>query len=324
MSKWGERIAAPMLAATAAAWWGFALTVLQPRTEAEQAGVLSVGNNAYWVRDVRWTMILLALVAFVWACRGDRRRSGIAAVAALAWIGVDLWLDRIDLTGGAWVAVVAGALAATACAVAAARRPRRDRPVLVLAAAVAAASAGLAGAIQSPTDTEPGLLWSGCVGAGLAILLALGCAASAAPGRPGLRAIAFAALFACAALVFVMWRPFPGEPASGWAALPLMAVLLWTVMLRVWAPPGGVLGAALALPALAAAAFFAVFLLIPLVLLNLGAPFTALAGNPPVNGADTDALDVVMSLAIGLAAGAVFNALASRSAPVAVSVPEPA
>lgn len=318
MTTWGERIAAPILAATAAAWWGFALTVLQPAIEAERAGVPSVGNNAYWVREVRWTMILLALVAFVWACRGDRRRSGLAVVGALAWIGVDVWLDRIDLTG-TWVAFVAGALAAAAC-IGAARRPRHDRPVLVLAATTAALAA-MVGAVQSPGDTEPGLVWSGCVGAGLAVLLALGCAVSAAPGR---RAIPIAVLPVSAVLIAVMWLPFPGEPASGLAALALTAILLWTVMLRVWTPPGGVLGAALALPSSAAALFIAGFLLIPLVLLNLGAPFTALAGNPPVNPADTDSLNVLLTLVVGLAAGVLCNFLASRSAHRSADALEPA
>lgn len=315
MSIWGERIAAPILAATAAAWWAIALTVMQPQTEAEQAGVLSVGNNAYWVREVRWAMIILALISVIWACRGDRRRSGIAAAAALAWTGADIGLDRIDLAVPAWqIAVPAAVAAAGACIAAGASRSRPDRTVLVPAAAVAASIAGFLGAIQSPTDTEPGLLWSGCVIAGLSVLLTLGCAASAAPGRPGGRAVAAAALAACAALVFLMWQPFPGEPASGQAALPLAAILLWTVMLRVWTPPGGVLGSALALPVLAAALLVTGLLLVPLALMNLGAPFTALAGNPPVNGADTDSLYAVLYLLIGLAAGTLFNTLATRSA----------
>lgn len=315
MSKRGERIAAPILAATAAAWWGVALAVMQPRTEAEQAGVLSVGNNAYWVREVRWAMILLALVAYLWACRGNRTRSVVGAAAAAAWIGLDLGLDRVDLAASPWqVAVPAAAAAAAACVAAGVSQPRSDRTVLVLAAAVAASVAGLLGAIQSPTDTEPGLLWSGCVIAGLSVLLTLGCAASAAPARPGRRAIAAAVLIGCAALVLLMWQPFPGAPASGWAAVPLAAILLWTVLISVWTPPGGVLGYALALPALAAALPVAGLLLVPLVILNPGAPFTALAGNPPVNGADSDTLLAALSLLIGLAAGAVFNVLASRGA----------
>ncbi|MFC3492279.1 hypothetical protein [Glycomyces rhizosphaerae] len=324
MTTWGERVAAPILAATAAAWWGYALVVLQPRLEAELAGLASVGNNAYWAREARWSMILLVLVAVVWSCRGDRVRSAIGTAGALAWIGVDTWLDRIDLAAPTWQVTVPAGVAAAACIAAAIGRPHHDRTVLVPAASVAASSAAFVGAIQSPTDTEPGLLWSGYLGAGLSIALTLGCAASAAPGRPGQRAVAAAALVVCAALVFLMWRSFPGEPAAGWAAPPLAIILLWTVLIRVWTPPGGLLGHALALPAVAVATLIAGCLLVPLVILNLGAPFTALAGNPPVNGADSDTLNSALSVLVGLAAGTSFNLLASRSPRTPAGAFEPA
>ncbi|MEU5870647.1 hypothetical protein AB0A73_03700 [Glycomyces sp. NPDC047369] len=171
------RVAAPLAAGFAAGWWAFALTVLQPRIEAEQSGVESVGNNAYWVRDVRWAMILLVLIALVWACRGDRLRSGLGALGALVWVGADVWLDRVDFDSGPWSTVaIAGALAAAAVAAVSLRRPEGSRRVLILAACTAAVLAGLLVSVQSPTDTEAGLRWSGAVDsvhAALALVLGI-------------------------------------------------------------------------------------------------------------------------------------------------------
>lgn len=50
-------------------------------------------------------------------------------------------------------------------------------------------------------------------------------------------------------------------------------------------------------------------ILLPLGLVDLGAPVTAWSANPAVNDADTDA---VLALILGLAAGALINTVAAR------------
>jgi len=43
--------------------------------------------------------IFAVLGALILVVRGDRTRSGLAALAVAGWLGLDLWLDRIDVVG---------------------------------------------------------------------------------------------------------------------------------------------------------------------------------------------------------------------------------
>ena len=68
-------------------------------------------NNTYWPRDIRQLAILLAFIGVVLICRANVRGILAAAVGTAAWIGVDLALDRFDVSGGTtavWL-VVGGA-----------------------------------------------------------------------------------------------------------------------------------------------------------------------------------------------------------------------
>ena len=99
--------------ATAAIVWAVSLAiyqpVMQPRGLWTHPGTgetypVIADNNTYWPRDIRQLAILLAFAGLVLI--GDASVRGIVAglVATVGWLGVDLWLDRIDIAGrtAAW------------------------------------------------------------------------------------------------------------------------------------------------------------------------------------------------------------------------------
>ncbi|HEX5594506.1 MAG TPA: hypothetical protein VFX61_00560 [Micromonosporaceae bacterium] len=82
--------------------WAVGLAVLQPGAEPVKPWHEEwASNNSYWVRDIRWMAIIVALAGLILAFRGDRLRSRLAVLAVVAWLAADLWLDRIDVAGRA-------------------------------------------------------------------------------------------------------------------------------------------------------------------------------------------------------------------------------
>jgi len=293
--------------------WAYGLTVLQPLAEpAKPWHDAWASNNTYWARDVRWMALVVIFAALVVTFRGDRTRSAVAALGALAWLGVDLWLDRIDVTATVPVAIGAGAvvLAAWTAGLVAApgvgTGPRRG--VLLLAAVAAAALVPLAGGIESPTDTEPALTPTALAAGGLLAAVAIVAALAAAPARSAARTAAavLVAGGAAAGLTFLRAAPPGGRffvaVVAGAALLTGVAVLS-----TAWPDRTPMRIAYLALLFGGTTAYLVVMLLALLVvtaiLVPVAATFTALAGNPPVNAADTDVLFVLIGLLAALPFG---------------------
>lgn len=318
------QVVAVLAAAGAAVVWAVGIAVLQ--SPSEPTSPYAGQNNTYWVRELRWDAIVAVVLAVV-VCAGGRRRAVREAVlGGLAWVAVDIALDRAELSHGvAPLAVGAVVVAVAGCYRGATdhsgaadhsgatddRDAARGAPgyrVLLNAAGVAAVLAGLATLTESAEDTEwalnPGSAAVGCVLA----LVALAAALTAAPRRSRGRHLAAAAALATGAAPWVLraWWPRP-MPARSLAGIGLILVLLAcvTALARrrprrtgqwLWYPviPLGAMVSALAVVYVA---------LLALMIMDVGGVLTALAGNPAINSADEDVIDVVPGVLAGLAAG---------------------
>ncbi|MEU1398718.1 hypothetical protein ABZ403_21990 [Micromonospora zamorensis] len=318
-----------LLSAAAAVLWAFGVTVLQPLTE--PIGPWSErlpGNNAYWARDLRFMAIVAVALGLVLAGRGHLRWSRSAVLLGGCWVAADVAIDRVDPIGVRATVLLAvggcavlGALAATLWwrergalsaqggeAPSAAERSApsaAERRTLTGAACVAGVLTLVAAGIESPTDREPELNQGALATAALLVVLAVGAALAAAPARSRAR-VGLAAGLAVAALVGVV---LVRAVAPGTRLLPeaaLGAVLLTGVTVLAWDWPGGrPLWRHHALAALAAllgpVAFLLVTAILMVILLPIGTTFTALAGNSPINTADSDLLVSLCGLLSGLA-----------------------
>lgn len=294
--------------------WAVGLAVLQPGTEPTKPWhEVWASNNSYWARDIRWMAIAVVLGGLILAFRGDRLRSRLSVLAMTGWLAADVWLDRADVAGrsaAVWLAVVACALVLLGALAGQARPGRPSRGVLIVTASVTAALVPVAGLTESPTDTEPGLTPAALAVGCLLALITAGCAISAAPTRDVARIVAASTLAVGAVGGLVLQRSLPPGPRF-LPSMVLGAALLAGVLLTARARPLGRQGpfgyAALGVGTLVG---YPVALMASLVLtafvVPVAAPLTALAGNPPVNDADTDALYTLAGLLAGLAFGALF------------------
>ncbi|MFG3642278.1 hypothetical protein ACGF3C_18645 [Micromonospora sp. NPDC047762] len=317
-----------LLSAAAVALWAYGMTTWQPLTE--PLGPWSEhlpGNNAYWARDLRFMAIMAVPLGLVLAGRGQMRWSGPAVVLGGCWIAADVAVDRADLIGvDATVRLavagyaVLGVVAAlllwweravpplwepdTESARERGATPATDRRVLTGAACVAGVLTLVAAGMESPTDREPELNQGALATAALLVALAAGAALAAAPARTRVR-VGLAAGLTVVALLGVGWvrATAPGTRLLPEAALG--AVLLTGVTLLAWDWPGGRPiwrhHALAALIALVGPVVFLVATAIPMmILMPIGAAFTALAGNSPINAADSDLLVSLVGLLAGL------------------------
>ncbi|WBB70703.1 hypothetical protein [Micromonospora sp. WMMD812] len=315
------RLAGLLLAAVAVVLWAVNMTVLQPLTEpigpwSEQLP----GNNAYWARDLRFATIVAVVLALVLAGRGDRRWIRLAVPLGGVWVAVDLAVDRADPTGARPTVL----LAAGGCAVLAAlatllvRRTvdasaadrRAGQPIgtahrcaLAAAASVAGVLTMVAAGIESPTDREPELNPAAVAAAALLTALALGCALAAAPTPTWPRRWLAVGAGAATLVGIGLLRTVSPEDGRVLPEVLLGAVLLTALTLLAWDWPHGRPDwrrhALAALAALIAPMVMLLAAVLATMLLRIGAPFTALAGNSPIHAADSD---VLLSLA-GVLAG---------------------
>ncbi|MEU7970946.1 hypothetical protein AB0B48_02775 [Micromonospora sp. NPDC049089] len=317
-----------ILSAAAVALWAYGMTTWQPLTE--PLGPWSEhlpGNNAYWARDLRFMAIMAVPLGLVLAGRGQMRWSGPAVVLGGCWIAADVAVDRADLIGvGATVRLavagyaVLGVVAAlllwweravppmgepdTESARERGATPATNRRVLTGAACVAGVLTLVAAGMESPTDREPELHQGALATAALLVALAVGAALAAAPVRTRVR-VGLAAGLTVVAVLGVGWvrATAPGTRLLPEAALG--AVLLTGVTLLAWDWPGGrPIWRHHALAALIALVGPVVFLVATaismMILMPIGAAFTALAGNSPINSADSDLLVSLVGLLAGL------------------------
>jgi hypothetical protein len=288
---------------TGATLWAVGVTVLQSASEPTDWAE----NNTYWVRDVRWMAIFAVLGALILVFRGDRSRSGLAALAVGGWLGLDLWLDHIDVAGPTatrW-AVLLGCVVVLAAFLAERLSPGEpDHWVLAIGAAVAAATVPAAVLIGSPTDAEAALSRSALVLGWLLTAVAVGCALSAAAEagiRHGRGAVGVASTAAC---LVILVRAVSIEDRI----IPVLALtsVLFAGVAMVYLPWPGLRRAVtryglLCLGAVGAymAFVFAFFLLAS----PIAALLTEIAANPPVNGADTDTITALYGLPVGVVLG---------------------
>jgi hypothetical protein len=291
-------------AASGALLWGYAVTALAapPGLDAE--------NNTYWSRDLRWSAALAVFAILVALARGERRLTAYLGGGLAAWLAADLVVDRLDLShpflpaAGAVVAVVGAGIVVH-------RTAGREvgRRALLTVAAVCAASAPVVAFLESPTDSEPQLAPTRFAVALLLAGAALAGALVAAPDRSAARiAVAVAALAGMG--VFFVAGTVAVALASGGALL----VAVWALS-RPWPGWPPVLGVGVA-TLLGYPVLVMTFLYLGIVF-PLGSPLTALAGNAPVNSADTDMLYTL----VGALTGLVFTGVARidaalRPAPV--------
>ncbi|MFI6233461.1 hypothetical protein ACIBD9_07875 [Micromonospora sp. NPDC050784] len=309
-----------LLSAAAVALWAYGMTRWQPLTE--PLGPWSEhlpGNNAYWARDLRFMAIMAVPLGLVLAGRGQARWSGPAVVLGGCWIAADVAIDRADPIGDDATVLLAGGGYAVLGVVAAMllwweRRtpPRRepgtppasDRRVLTGAACVAGVLTLVAAAMESPTDREPELNQGALATAALLVALAVGAALAAAPARTRARVGLAAGLTALSLLgVLLVRATAPGERLLPEVALG--AVLLTGVTLLAWDWPGGrPIWWHHALAALIALVGPLVFLVATgitmMMMLPIGSALTELAGNSPINAADSDLLVSLAGLLSGL------------------------
>lgn len=327
--------------------WAIGLAVLQPRYESSDG---LVGNNAYWMRDVRWMAVVAAIAALVLLWRGERWRTRLALLVGLAWLAVDIGLDRLEVAGwpaAAALGVVAGGLLSAAALVGGrttreggtllegtavleggtrpegptepARRTIREgveagerpgRHVLLLAASVAAAAAPLAGALESPTDTEPSLTPSALTAGVLLAVVAAACALAAAPAATVLRFRLAMATGVVGVAGVILLRALPIHSRLTVGVL-FGAALLSGVAVTAWPRRTGrglleyaalAAGTLLGYPVLLMSTVIATGFALP-----IAAPLTALAGSPAVNSADEDILITLVGVVPGLVFGALFT-----------------
>lgn len=306
--------------------WTIGLAVLQPRYES--SGEL-VGNNAYWMRDVRWMAVVAAVAALVLVFRGDRLRTRLSLLGGVAWLAADIWLDRLDVAGwvaAAALAIVTGALLSGAMLAGTPKEAGTGRHALLVAASVAAALAPLAGGLESPTDTEPSLTPSALAAGVLLAVVAGACALAAAPASTVVRfRVAVATAVVGVAGVTAM-RAMPLENRLLVGVL-LGAALLSGVAVTAWPRPAGrgllgyaalAAGTLLGYPVLLMSTVMATGFIVP-----VAAPLTALAGSPAVNGADEDLLFTLVGVLPGLVFGALFTMRAVLAPAPAYPAPAP-
>ncbi|MEV4762033.1 hypothetical protein AB0J89_05300 [Micromonospora chokoriensis] len=301
-----------LISAAAVVLWAIGVTVWQPLTE--PLGPWSErlpGNNAYWARDLRFMAIVAVTLGLVVAGRGQVRWSGPAVVLGGLWIAADVAVDRADPVGTeATVLLAVGGCAVLGVFAAVLLWRERgtpsavDRRALTGAACVAGVLVAVAAGIESPTDREPELNQGGLATAALLVVLAVGAALAAAPERSRARVGLAAGLAVVCLLGVGLVRAVP----PGSRILPELAV--WTVLLTgvtvlAWDWPGGrPVWRHHALAALAALVGPLALLLVTavtmMVLVPIGATFTELAGNSPINSADSDVLVSLAGLLAGL------------------------
>ncbi|MEV4659369.1 hypothetical protein [Micromonospora sp. NPDC049301] len=305
-----------LLSAAAVVLWAIGMTVLQPLTE--PIGPWSErlpGNNAYWARDLRFTAIVAVVLGLVLAGRGRPRWAGPAVLLGGLWVAADVAIDRTDPIGtGSTVLLAAGGCAVLGAVAAVLRwrergapRAGADRWTLTGAACVTGVLTLVAAGIESPTDREPELNPSAFATGVLLVALTIGAALAAAPARTRARCVLAAGLGVAAVSGVGLIRTIPPGPR----VLPLVAlgaVLLTGVTLLAWDWPGGRPAwrhhAVAALAALVGPmAMLLVTVLAGMVLLPIGAMFTALAGNSPINAADSDVLLSLAGVLAGLGMG---------------------
>ncbi|MFE9688981.1 hypothetical protein [Micromonospora sp. NPDC005806] len=316
MRKNWQTIVGALSGVTGVAIWALATAIYQPLMQPDgfwtdsstgQAFPEVGSNNTYWPRDIRQLAILLAFGGVILICRANVRGIVAGAIAMIGWLGVDIWLDRIDVAGGStatWLAVAGIAVFSTTAVVAARVSAGQGGPPLArhLSAAVTAVLATATMVVTTPWDepvTNPDQIQ---VENGLSMLKA-GLVAMFIATAIGLVAVQLTAVRTRRVATFVVVAAL-----AAWLATASHGPLL----------PVGLIGMPVAVTiAVAAAREVPLIRLLPIAIAccvallpamiilyiagsALGSAMTSLADNPPINAADTDLSIAFTGLVLGL------------------------
>ena len=324
--------------AAGAVLWALSLAVYQQlmeptgffTTEDGQSYPNLASNNTYWPREIRHMAILLAFAGVAVICRARPRGLAVGAVGAVAWLGVDLWLDRIDIDGRTaafWLAA-AGIVAFAATAVVAFVLTR-GRPDSSWGRYVAAGTLPMLAALtlfittpwDEPVTNPDDVRIENAVTlfqVGLLSLFVLAMVALLADDLARTRVWWFGGFLAAMAAIAGLTLYSNGQYSNvGQLAMVVVGLLAVAAARDV---PRAIL------TAVAAAGLLMLPVVILVVIIGgmiVGGIMTSIAGNPAVNGADTDLTFAVPGLVVGVLGAVVTHIVASsaRRAPATGAVP---
>ncbi|SCE79815.1 hypothetical protein GA0074695_1206 [Micromonospora viridifaciens] len=325
MRKNWQTIVGALSGVTGAVIWALATAIYQPIMQPEgfwtdsstgEAFPQLASNNTYWPRDIRQLAILLALGGVILICRANARGVAAGAIAALGWLGADIWLDRIDVAGGAaaaWLAV-GGIGLFSATAVVAARvsagqgATARARHLFATVGAVLAAATMV---VTTPWDepvTVPDQVRVenalSMLKAGLVVMFVATMIGLVAVQLTAVRARRMAVFVGVAALAAWLTTTNNGSAVVGLIGM-LVAATLAVVAAREVA-----LIRLLPVAVVCGVALFPAMMMLYFVGSTVGSAMTSLADNPPVNGADTDLSLAFSGLVLGLLLASISHVLA--------------
>jgi len=322
------RLVVTVAAAGAAVLWAIGTVLLQPLSE-PPAGSLGE-NNTYWARELRGHAIMAIVLAVVVCARARPHATRLALAGGLAWLAIDIGLDRAEPSVGTIpLSIAAVAVAVGGCYQAAASRGKPHRAGLLVVAGVAAVLSAVAVITQSPTDTEPALSPGSAAASSVLALIAIG-AALRLTTRPSWtrRAVACMAIAFAATAPWLLrhWYPIMSTERM-LVAFAFAALLVLLVAMMAWGRPATP-GQWLRFPAVFTAALLTFPLLLMPILIafmifGVSRPLTALAGNPPINSADSDVLYVLPGTLAGLVLGALLALAAPHNRPRHLDTDEP-
>ncbi|BCJ74551.1 hypothetical protein CS0771_40950 [Catellatospora sp. IY07-71] len=265
-------------------------------------------NNTYWPRDVRHLAVLLALAGVLLIAGLGRRALVTGSVAAGGWLAADLLVDRLDLSGTVTVVLLAAAatvyFGATSLTAKRLSGGQDGGPLVRHVAAGTAAMLALASLlpvtpwIEHLSDAQLRIeIELMALKLGFATLFAV--AAAGLLPRPvrnvrltlGVTAVAVAAALA--------WICLTGS-AMGPDFTQIMPVAFVAVVVAAAAPRINGTAPLLGLIFLGVFGAFASLAVLYLAGMLLGGALTGLAGNPPVNGADSDLATPLAAVVIGI------------------------
>lgn len=330
-SNWRAAVGA-LCGAVAAVVWAVSLAIYQPFMEpdgfwtdaATGETYPEIGsNNTYWPRDIRQLAILLAFAGVVLLCRANVRGILAGAAGAGVWLGADLALDRFDVHGNpaaVWLAL--GGLAGFAATAFVARRVSAGEPgssfVGHVLATVVAVSGAVTMLVTTPWDEPVTIADQVEVENALTLLkvvLVVALGAAALTLLPLARIRWMAPFIAVAALA-----AWPATATYGFLGMLGLLLLPAGAAAAVAAARDVSLLRLLGVAAVCAVALIPVYLLLYIVGSAVGGAMTSLAGNPPINSADTDLSLSFTALLLGLLFAAISHRL-TRPAPVLVGQP---
>jgi hypothetical protein len=277
-------------------------------------------NNTYWPREIRHMAILLAFAGVAVICRARPRGLAVGVVGAAAWLGADLWLDRIDIDGRtAAFGLTAAGIAAFAATAVVASVLTRGRPDTSWGRYVAAGTLSVLATLTlfistpwgEPVTESDRVAIENMVTLfqiGLVTLFVVAMVALLADDLAGVRVWWFGGFLAVMAVIAALTIDSNGQN-SNIGPLAMLVVGLLAVAAARDVPRR-------VLTSVAAAGVVMLPVVIVVVLIGgtvVGGIMTSIAGNPEVNGADTDLTFGLPGLVVGVLAAVVTHIVTSSA-----------